>query len=70
MCAASGPLAPITCTRLIATSDESLNHRKPAPSTTTTPTTTARYAHVADEPKHEVVETVAGIIAPSKEHGR
>jgi integrase len=31
----------------------------------TKPSTTARYAHVADESKHEVVETVAGIIASS-----
>jgi integrase len=39
-----------------------LGHTKPA--------TTARYAHVADDPKREVVETVAGIIAPSRERPR
>jgi integrase len=36
----------------------------------TKPSTTARYAHVADDPKREVVETVAGIIAPFKERPR
>jgi integrase len=32
----------------------------------TKPSTTARYSHVADEPKREVVETVAGLIAPTR----